>query len=289
MLDFIKKYISPAQKRKIKSKINSFKRAYVTKYMSYSIDEFQKKLQSMGIKKGDTVMVHSGWSPLNGSQGSIQDIIKTFKIVIGDEGNLLMVSMPYSGAASEYLENLKCFNVKKALSRMGMMSEIFRRQDGVFRSLHPAHPILAWGKDAKWFVQGHEECLCSCGEGSPLEKMLTKGGKVIFFDVDFTTFTFIHYIEHVFQKKLPYPLYEDRIFNIEVIKSNGDSINVKSKVFSKNAIRSRRPLTLKNELKDRKLLKIMKIGNTKIGVVDVNNALKCTREMMDEGKVFFEN
>ena len=53
--------------------------------MSYSSEDLKKKLEEMGVKQGDTIMVHSGWSTLNGFQGTMQDVIKVFKEAIGFE------------------------------------------------------------------------------------------------------------------------------------------------------------------------------------------------------------
>ena len=63
-------------------------------------------------------------------------------------------------------------------SRMGILSEMFRRQKDTRRSLNPAHPVLAAGPLASWFVEGHEECAYSCGPGSPFEKLIEKDAKL---------------------------------------------------------------------------------------------------------------
>ena len=78
---------------------------------------------------------------------------------------------------------------------MGLLSELFRRRTGVVRSLNPAHPVLAFGKDAAWLTAGHEDCAYSCGRDTPFDKFRSLRGKVLFFDVPFNTFTFIHFLE----------------------------------------------------------------------------------------------
>lgn len=288
MRSFITKKLSSTRKREIKAFINKIKQRSVDLFLSYSPADLQDKLQELGIKKGDTVMVHSGWSPQNGFQGTIQDAIKVFKKAVGPEGTLLMVSMPYRGALYEYLENLKCFNVRRTSGRMGMMSEIFRRQKDVLRSLHPAHPVLAWGNNAAWFVREHENCLYSCGEGSPFEKMVTRRAKVVFFDVKFTTFTFFHHIEHVIQKELPFALYGEKEYNVKVIDYNGQEKYVKAKIFSEHAVTKRRPLYLERELLRKNQICWDKIGNTFIGIVNVYDALECAKDMIGEGNLFYE-
>jgi len=288
MRNFIAKKLSPTRKRKIKADINKIKKKYVDTFLSYSPSELKKKLQELGIKQGDTIMVHSGCSLFNGFQGNAQDAIKIFKEAVGSEGNLLMVSMPYMNATYEYLETLKCFNVRRTSGRMGMMSEIFRRQKNVLRSLHPAHPVLAWGKDAEWFTLGHESCVFSCGEGSPFEKLAKLNAKILFFDVKFNTMTFFHYIEHILREKLPVPLYGEKEYVLNVIDYEGQEIQVKAHAFSKAAAVGRRPLLLEKEVLSKKLFSWNRIGNTSIGIINVNEALKCAKEMMSKGKFFHE-
>lgn len=288
MRNFISSKLSPGQKRKIKTQVKRVKKKYVETFMSYTPEDLQGKLRELGIMQGDTIMVHSGWSLLNGFKGPMREVINVFKNAIGEEGTLLMVSMPYGGAAYEYFENLKCFDVRNTPGRMGLISESFRRQKNVQRSLHPAHPILAWGKDASMFAHGHENCIYSCGEGSPFEKLLKSKGKVLFFDVGFNSMTFIHYIEHVVREQLPFPLYGDQEYDLKVLDSEGQELHVKTHAFSKEAAVGRRPLLLEQEVLREKCFEWNKIGNTSLGVINTTEVLECAKSMMSNGRLFHE-
>lgn len=288
MLNFIIKELSPARKRKIKAFINRIKKKYVDTFSSYSPPDLKKKLKELGIKQGDTIMVHSGWSALNGFQGSAQEAIKIFKEAVGSEGTLLMVSMPYRNATYEYLEKLKCFNVRRTSGRMGLISEIFRRQKNVIRSLHPAHPVLSWGKEASLFTLKHEKCLYSCGEGSPFEKLANRNGKILFFDVAFNTLTFFHHIEHIIREHLPFPVYGEKEYNLRVLDYDNQEIQVKALAFSKEIVERRRPLFLEKEMLKKQYFSWNRIGNTKIGVINASDALKCAKKMISKGNFFYE-
>ena len=85
-----------------------------------------------------------------------------------------MPSLPYGGSTYKYLKETRVFDVNRTVSQMGLIPEIFRRQEYVVRSLHPTHPVVAFGALANWFVQGHENCLYGCGPGSPFEKLAEK-------------------------------------------------------------------------------------------------------------------
>ena len=136
----------------------------------------------MKIGIGDTLLVHCAYGPLLGFQGSPTALIDVFREVIGKDGNLLMMSMSYLSATSDYLRSIEYFDVRKAVSRMGLVSETFRRRPGVLRSLHPTHPVLACGAKAEWIVSGHENCLYPCGPGSPFEKLLDLKGRCFFLE-----------------------------------------------------------------------------------------------------------
>ena len=288
MRNFIAKNLSPTRKRKIKASINKIKKKYVDTFLSYSPLDLEKKLQELGVMQGDTLMVHSSWSTFNGFQGLVQDAIKVLKKTVSTDGTLLMLSMPYGNATYEYFEELKCFNVRRTPSRMGMMSEVFRRQKDVLRSLHPAHPVLALGKEAAWFTLGHEKCLYSCGEGSPFAKLADCNGKVLFFDVAFNTLTFFHYIEHLLREKLPVPLYSGKKYNLKVIDYEGQEIHVKAHTFSKEAVAARRPQLLEKEMLKKRCFFWDKIGNTPVGIINVNDAIESAKNMISKGKFFHE-
>ena len=190
------------QKSQLKGFIFDTKRRFVRKFLSYGADELETGLHSLGVQSGDTLMVHSSFDSFCGFRGSPKELIDVLLRVIGTSGNLLMVSLPYSSSTYAYLQNLKCFDVRKTVSHMGLISESFRRRKNVLRSFHPTHPVLACGPKAEWIVKEHDKCLYPCGPGSPFEKLAQLRGKVMFFNVPFVTITFFHYLEHRWSRSL---------------------------------------------------------------------------------------
>lgn len=280
--------LPPAWKRKLKLFYYKSKKRIIDLVYAYSYPDLLQALREVGINCGDIVMVHSSFSPFSGFRGNGKDIIRAFKEAIGAKGTLLMVSMPYIGSSREYLEKTKVFDVNRAISMMGLISETFRRQKDVVRSLHPTHPILAFGPQANWFVQGHENCLYPCGPGSPFEKLAQKDGKVLFFDASLNTFTFFHYLEHLIQDKLPFSLYGEEILEVKVVNANGQKIEVKTKAFSFEAIRKRRSDILWQKLLAAKKIKKRRIGTTDLRLVKVRDAISCVNDMTARGEFFYE-
>lgn len=264
------------------------KKKFIDTLFSYGATELETALHAIGIRSGDTVLVHSSFGPFSGFRGSPDEAIDAFLKSVGPTGNLLMVSMPYLSSSYEYLQTLKCFDVRKTISRMGLVSEAFRRRSGVLRSLHPTHPILAFGPKADWIISGHEKCLYPCGPGSPFEKLLKLNGKVLFYGVSEYTFTFYHYLEHIVKDELPFPVYEDQPFKVQVIDHQGHARNVTTYVYSRETIPRRRPGILFAELIRRKQWKKSRLGNTPIILIDVSHALSSTLDLAKRGIFFYE-
>ena len=178
--------------------------------------------------------------------------------------------------------------MRKTPSHMGLISESFRRREGVLRSFHPTHPVLAFGPKAEWILAGHDKCLYPCGPGSPFEKFSQLGGKIVFFNVPFTTMTLFHYLEHIVEKTLPFPLYRSETFEVPSIDSTGQTTMIKTHVFSPDAVRRRRPSTLMEELDKEHLVRRKTVGNTRLMCVATRDAIAYTEQMTRAGKLFYD-
>ena len=280
--------VLPAEKKKhLRGIYFKQKKKYIETFFSYGPEKLKERLHAIGISPGDTILVHSSFSLYSGFKGTPDDLIDVFLRTIGPEGNLLMVSLPYLTSTYKYLQNLKCFDVNKTASRMGLLSELFRRRKDVLRSLHPTHPILARGPKAEWIIAHHEDCLYACGSGSPFEKLLQLKGKVFFFDTPFAAFTFFHYLEDMVRGRLSFSLYDQKIFAVPVIDAHGKTRIVKTVAFSEDAIKRRRFSVLEKEFWRCGLIKSARIGNTRLLLVKVVDAVSCTEEMMRRGVFFY--
>jgi len=260
----------------------------IKRYFSYTPSQLEHKLRTMGLTSGDTVLMHSSFNVHNGFQGGPQQVIDCILNIIGPCGNLLMVSMPYGGSSFAYLKDRPIFDVRRSTSRMGIISEIFRTDKNVLRSLSPSHPILAFGPKAKWIISDHEKTMYPCGRGSPFEKILKLKAKTLLFDMTSRGIsTFFHHVEDTFKEHLPVKLYDDEPLEATVIDSHGNRIKVKSYVFSSEARRIRTPRLLKRELLRSEGITSSRIGNTKLTLVDLNKAVDCARKIVESGNYLY--
>jgi aminoglycoside 3-N-acetyltransferase len=261
-----------------------YRKKIVKTFFSYTPAQLERQLRNMGITAGDTLLMHSAFRVFNGFEDTPAQVVECALNVIEGSGNLLMVSMPYGGSTNEYLKKKIPFDVKNTMSAMGIISETFRRKQGVVRSLNPAHPILAYGPEAQWIISGHEKTMYSCGKGSPFEKILQLNAKAIFFDLSWGHMTFFHYLEDCFKETLPVKLYEDAPVDGIVIDADGKEISVKTYVFSDAARRHRSSRNLQHALITDKGIKEETIGRTKLRVLNLNQVVECAQKLISSGK-----
>jgi aminoglycoside 3-N-acetyltransferase len=277
-----------AYKVGLKAKLLQARRLFVRAVLSYDAPRLSACLRALDIRRGDSVMLHSAFAQHHGFRGTIEELTNVFLGAVGPEGNLLMVSLPFRSSSLQYLSTLKQFDVRRTPSMMGLVSEYFRRRPEVLRSLHPTHPMLAYGPKAGWLIADHESCKYPCGPGTPFEKIAELDGKAVFFNVPFATFTFFHYLEHRVSPGIPLSIYCDQPFQVPVIDRMGARRTVTTYVFSPEAIRRRRFHVLEDELRRRGLIRERRIGNSRVLAVRLRDTIDCVDNMCQNGQYFYD-
>jgi aminoglycoside 3-N-acetyltransferase len=172
--------------------------------------EFAALLVDLGVSAGAVVMVHSSMEQIarRSPQMTPLRVIRTLQELVGQDGTLLMPTFPFRGRQLDYLKTHNTFHPEKTPSQAGIITETFRRMPGVIRSLHPTHPVAAWGRRAADLVESHH-LGTAFGRNSPLFKLQLYGGLVIGLGVALRdSFTILHVPEeihpearqHVFEK-----------------------------------------------------------------------------------------
>ena len=274
----VKKILTVKQKLSLKSKYNKIRISVINTFLSYDSDMLKNKLREIGIEETDTLLVHSNFNPDSGFRGSPLDIVNALIDIVGTKGNLLMVSIPFRGSSYDYLIKYKPFHIRKTISMMGLVTEMFRRKEGVLRSLHPTHPVLACGKDSEWLIAGHEKCLYPCGVGSPFDKFRQLKGKILFFDVGFGAITFFHYVEDITKDMVPFPVYCEKPFNVKVYDKDNKEHSIETYAFNKNITRN--AYKLEREMARGNKIKVGKIGNSGLILVNAEDVVTCQTTMI---------
>ena len=272
----------------LKARVFEARRSFVKLLMAYDGPKLLACLRSLGVEPGDTVLLHSSFEEHHGFQGSIQEVTDVFIEAVGPSGHLLMVSLPYRSSSFLYLSKLRRFDVRKTPSMMGLLSELFRRRPGVLRSLSPSHPMLVHGPRAAWFVADHETCTYPCGPGSPFEKLVTADAKALFYNTSFGTYTFFHYLEHLVSSEMPFRLYTEQPFQVQVVDHDGVPSTVPTYAFAADAMQRRRFQILEDELRKRNAIKEIRIGNASVQMVRIRETVECVLDMSRRGVYFYD-
>ena len=255
---------------------------------AYSRTELEKTLRAIGIQPGDSLFVHSGFQRANGFTGSASDVVESLLEVVGKEGHLLMMSIPYRGSSQKYTEGDPVFDVPRTPSAVGLISEVFRRRSGVLRSLNPLHPVLAYGPLAEWLVADHEKCAHSCGKGSPFERFLNLHGKFLFFDAKFSSLTFMHYVEHIFSPRSPVHLYHPTPAMVRVKDAAGREFLVRQFFFSEAARQRRNFAPVERKLLADGTLRKARIGNTRLLCVSAREVVDASATLIERGQGIYK-
>ena len=280
--------LNRAQKQWLKTRLGVARKIWVDQFHSYTADDLRSLLVRLGVSTGDSVLMHSSYRATNGFRGRPEDIIDVVLDVIGAQGTLTMMSMAYESSTREYLGGNPLFDVRRTPSRMGILTESFRRRRAAVRSLSPTHPVVSIGAKAQWLVDGHDRCPYPCGPQSPFEKMLELDGKMLFFDLPFIGFTFVHYIEHQIREKLPFTLYEPAPMTALLRDYENNDRHVSAYVFTREATRRRNVELITNAMRREGTAQWKRIGNTQIVLARMRDALATGLRLAAVGELPFD-
>ena len=153
-------------------------------------EKMASDLRALGIKSDDTVLVHSSMKSLGYVEGGPDTVIDTLMHVLS-EGTLLLPALSFKTVRPETPE----FSVKDTPSCVGLISETFRKREGVYRSVHPSHSVCAIGKYAKEMTEKHINSTTPVGPDSPFALLPKYNGKVLMLGCTLTPNTSMHGVE----------------------------------------------------------------------------------------------
>lgn len=283
--------LRPAFRRRLKQRIKPYylsgRRWLARTLFPYGVGELKGAVGSLGIGAGDSVLLHSRFSRDSGFTGGPEDIINGLLEVLGPEGHLLMMSMAYGGSSEAYCADNPMFDVSRTPSAVGLLSELFRRRQGVLRSLNPLHPVLAHGPLAAWLVADHEQCTHSCGKGSPFERFLKLETKILFLDASYSALTFMHYVEDHFRSRLPVELYASEPVIVRARDATGRELQLRQYCFSGAARERRHFAPIEQTLRADGRMRDLRVGNSRLLTVPARAVFDCAATLVEQGKGFY--
>jgi len=165
-------------------------------------------LKKLGIKPGDTIMLHASVKAIGWVVGGPDIVIQALLDALGKNGTLMMLvsweDSPYNLVEwpedwqRAYLEECPPFDpaTSRAYRKWSILTEYLRTWPGAFRSNHPDASFAAVGALARWITENHP-LQYGFGPGSPLAKLCEARGKVLLLGAPLNTITLLHYAEHI--------------------------------------------------------------------------------------------
>jgi aminoglycoside 3-N-acetyltransferase len=133
-------------------------------------EDIKAGLTRLGLKKGDTVGVHSSLSSFGYVEGGADTVIDALLETVGNRGNVVMST--HSANLSEdkrtpemialgisWLFKILPYDPDKTPVTTGTIPETFRKRKGVVRGLHPSLSIAASGPKAEVLSEGWHRLL----------------------------------------------------------------------------------------------------------------------------------
>ncbi|QLH78749.1 AAC(3) family N-acetyltransferase [Halosimplex rubrum] len=167
-------------------------------------------LRGLGVRPGDTLLVHSSLSALGWVCGDAQAVVDALREAVTDTGTLVMPA--HTGqytdpemwsnppVPDDWVETVRAerppFRPESTPTRgMGAVAECFRGYPDTVRSRHPTVSFAARGAGAEAVVADHayDEGL---GEKSPLAEVYDRDGRVLLLGTGYDTNTSIHLAEY---------------------------------------------------------------------------------------------
>lgn len=267
----------------MKRRVRQLVRRWHSRRYAFSPADLTRALVSLGIGTGDIVLAHCAYNQFIGFSGRPSDVLDSLRAAVGPSGTLLMPSMPFDGSALAYVRSGQMFDVRRTPSRMGLVTELFRRSAGTLRSLHPTHPVLASGARAAELLVDHPRAATPCGEHSPFAKLSDGLGKIALLGAGIEALTFYHYLEERLEGRLPQSPFTRETFTVPFRGYDGGSMQVETRLFDPVLSGRRRLGALKDELRRRGEWREARLGRMAIVVLEAGAVTDAAHAMAERG------
>jgi len=198
--------------------------------------DLARDLARLGIRRGDTLFVHSSLKSLGYVEGGAAAVIKALQDAVGPEGTLLVPTyyLPAGTVKAACEMDGYVFDPRRHGTSMGRLPEAFLAQEAIERSVHPTHSVSAWGRHARYLTEAHHTAPSIFGAGSPWERFVgIEGAKVLGLGVSMGPVTFYHVLEDALGDAFPVPVWDERSYRLPCLDGEGRSCEVPVRPFAR--------------------------------------------------------
>jgi aminoglycoside 3-N-acetyltransferase len=275
-------------KKNLKKVLKGARVRYVRAFRSFSNDDLERLLRALGLGSGDTVLVHSAFDAFEGFTGKPTDVLRLLQAIVTEKGALILPTLPFSGTAVAYAASNPVFDPARTPSRMGLLTELFRRSAGVVRSIHPTHSVAVWGGDAQAIVDGHWLSRTPCGAGSPYARLLDRNGKILMLGADISSLTFYHYLEEALAGLLPFSPFTQETYRLRSRLGDGSIVETETRLFEPSVSKRRNLEKLIPALGRRGAWRQGRVGGLEAILLDAAQVELAVRDMLTRGEICYD-
>ena len=235
----------------------------------FNRETFENALRVLGIAGGDAYLVHSSLRMMGRVDGGADTIIDTLMEIVTDSGVIMMPAFTLPPA--------EIFESAATPTTLGIISEIFRKRDGVIRSLHPSHSVAVWGRNAKMYADAHKNAT-ALGVGSPIHRLVEDGADILLLGVGHWANSAVHVAEAV--ARVPYldlPYNDDYAKDLMMRLPDGSLAAVGPR---ENPGCSVNFIAVEQPLKDAGLITYHRIENTLLQRIDGMGAVSLLADLL---------
>ena len=230
-------------------------------------------INKAGVSHGDTVFVHTDISVFGKLRIIDRKILlenwtKALKKSVGQSGTLILPTFSYS-----FCEG-KTFDVDASTSLVGVLTEFFRKQNDVSRTLHPIFSVAIWGDKKDKLLEIGKDAF---DENSIFGKLRQEKGKILFLGAPFHSCTFTHHLEQMYN--VPYRYFKKfygKIINRDIAYQD------ECTYFVRKLDHYSDPSKLGDYLLDNRLMKKVKLGYGSIQMVEAEIFFQTGFRLLDE-------
>jgi aminoglycoside 3-N-acetyltransferase len=153
-----------------------------------STEEVARQLSALGVERGGVLLVHASFRAVRPVDGGPLGLCAALRRALGPTGTLVMPTMT---------DGETIFDPRTTQTYgMGIVAELFWRQNGVLRSTHPGASFAASGPLAER-ICAPQPLAPPHGVDSPPGRVYELGGQILLLGVSFSECTMLHVAENI--------------------------------------------------------------------------------------------
>ena len=257
------------------------------------VADVERALEACGLRAGDACFMQAAMSAFGSFENGPGTVIEALEGIVGESGLIAMPAFPLTGPAIDHLGKDPVFDVRTTPSRMGTISEGFRRRPGTRRSIHPTHSIAARGPGAEQVVAGHEHAETPFGEGTPFVRIIERDALQLFFGCGTGVITMYHSFECTREPPFPLDVFSERRLDARCVGWQGEELSVSTLVHNPRLAPGRIDTNPRLQSRFREALlergaTAVRLGRGEIIAIRLTDMLAAFEALLGEGTTIYD-